>query len=32
MLERMLQRALAEWARVSCHLFNDVLLDRARRP
>jgi DNA-binding GntR family transcriptional regulator len=29
MLEQMLQRALAEWARVSRHLFRDVLLHRA---
>jgi DNA-binding GntR family transcriptional regulator len=29
MLEQMLQRALAEWARVSRHLFKDVLLHRA---
>jgi DNA-binding GntR family transcriptional regulator len=29
MLEQMLQRALAEWARVSRHLFKDVLVHRA---
>ena len=29
MLEQMLHRALAEWARVSRHLFKDVVLDRA---
>jgi DNA-binding GntR family transcriptional regulator len=29
MLEQMLQRALAEWARVSRYLFKDVLLHRA---
>ena len=29
MLEQMLQRALAEWKRVSRHLFKDVLLHRA---
>lgn len=29
MLEQMLHRALAEWARVSRHLFKDVILDRA---
>jgi DNA-binding GntR family transcriptional regulator len=29
MLEQMLQRALAEWVRVSRHLFRDVLLHRA---
>jgi DNA-binding GntR family transcriptional regulator len=29
LLEQMLQRVLAEWARVSRHLFKDVLLHRA---
>ena len=29
MLVQMLQRALAEWVRVSRHLFNDVILHRA---
>ena len=29
LLEQMLQRVLAEWARVSRHLFKDVVLDRA---
>lgn len=30
MLQQMLQRALAEWARVSRHLFRDVVLHRAQ--
>jgi DNA-binding GntR family transcriptional regulator len=29
LLDQMLQRVLAEWARVSRHLFKDVVLDRA---
>lgn len=31
MLEQMLQRAMAEWERVSRHFFKDVLLHRASR-